>query len=94
MVVPANLVFDILSASKLGELGLFFTLALEALIFSRIEGWGYFDGIYFSLVVSLTIGYGDYVPTHTSTKVLLFPFAIITVACKSITSSSTVLSVL
>lgn len=68
--------------SQLGELGLFCVLALEALIFSKIEGWSFFDGLYFSLVVSLTIGYGDFSPTHASTKVLLFPFAIITVACK------------
>ncbi|KAK9897619.1 voltage-gated potassium channel [Cystobasidium minutum MCA 4210] len=64
----------------LGELGLFCFLAFEALVFSKIEGWTFFDGIYFSLVVSLTIGYGDFAPTHASPKALLFPFAIITVA--------------
>lgn len=69
------------SLTQLGELGLFCCLAIEALIFSKIEGWSFFDGIYFSLVVALTIGYGDFSPTHASTKALLFPFAIITVAC-------------
>jgi potassium channel subfamily K len=59
------------------------------------EGWTYFDGIYFSVVSMLVIGmtyvhpnistslivlgFGDFVPTHTSTRILLFPFAVITI---------------
>lgn len=58
------------------ELALFGLIALEALIFSKIEGWTYLTGIYFTIVSLLSIGFGDYSPTHASTKVLLFPFAI------------------
>jgi potassium channel subfamily K len=38
------------------ELILFGVIALNALIFSKIEGWTYVDGLYFSVVVILTIG--------------------------------------
>ncbi|KAG8784636.1 hypothetical protein FRC12_018470 [Ceratobasidium sp. 428] len=52
-------------------------IALMALIFSRIEKWSYLEGIYFTVVTFLTIGFGDFYPTKTSTKVLLFPFALL-----------------
>ncbi|CAE6511710.1 unnamed protein product [Rhizoctonia solani] len=47
-------------------------IALNALIFSRIEDWTYLQGIYFTIVTFLTIGFGDFYPTKPSTKVLLF----------------------
>ncbi|KAG9075917.1 hypothetical protein FRC06_009810 [Ceratobasidium sp. 370] len=47
------------------------------LIFSRIEEWSYLQGIYFTIVTLLTIGFGDFYPTKPSTKVLLFPFALL-----------------
>ncbi|ORY84754.1 hypothetical protein BCR37DRAFT_344839, partial [Protomyces lactucae-debilis] len=53
------------------------TLAVQALIFSRIEGWTYLSGIYFSTVTILTVGFGDLVPTQTSSKILLFPIVVI-----------------
>jgi potassium channel subfamily K len=55
-------------------------VALTALIMSRIEGWSYLDGIYFSLVTFETVGFGDYEPTHKATQVLLFPLAICGIA--------------
>ncbi|KAF7971393.1 hypothetical protein HWV62_21228 [Athelia sp. TMB] len=55
-------------------------LAIEALIFSKIEDWQYLDGIYYSVVSMLTIGFGDFEPTKTATRILLFPFAILTIA--------------
>ncbi|PWN22633.1 hypothetical protein BCV69DRAFT_280225 [Microstroma glucosiphilum] len=56
------------------ELTLFALIALEALIFSQIEGWAFLDGIYFTVVSLLSIGFGDFSPSFASTKVLLFPF--------------------
>ncbi|EUC60623.1 ion channel protein, partial [Rhizoctonia solani AG-3 Rhs1AP] len=47
-------------------------IALTALIFSRIEKWTYLQGIYFTIVTFLTIGFGDFYPSRPSTKVLLF----------------------
>jgi potassium channel subfamily K len=55
-------------------------IALQALAFSRIENWSYSDGIYFSIQTALTIGYGDYTPSNTAGKVLVFPFAILTIS--------------
>ena len=55
----------------------FIYTGIVALMFSRIEETAYVDGIYYTVVTFLTIGFGDLTP-HTSTfKVLTFPFTII-----------------
>lgn len=64
----------------LAELALVALIALEALIFSRIEHWSYLDGLYFSVVTLLTIGFGDFSPSTTAGKILVFPFAIAGIA--------------
>ncbi|KII87652.1 hypothetical protein PLICRDRAFT_643132 [Plicaturopsis crispa FD-325 SS-3] len=64
----------------LSVMWLFSIVALEALVMSHIEHWAYFDGIYFSVVTMFTIGIGDFAPTQKSSQILLFPFAIITIA--------------
>jgi potassium channel subfamily K len=55
-------------------------IALQALVFSRLEHWAYADGIYFSIQTALTIGYGDFTPSTAAGKVLVFPFAILTIS--------------
>jgi potassium channel subfamily K len=55
-------------------------VAIEALAISRIEGWAYFDGIFFATVTMFTIGFGDFAPTHTASRVLVFIFALLTFA--------------
>ncbi|CAK9784042.1 unnamed protein product [Cutaneotrichosporon oleaginosum] len=60
--------------------GLFVLIGFQALAFSRLEGWKYFDGIYFSMQTTLTVGYGDLSPTTTWGKILCFPFAVLTIA--------------
>ena len=44
---------------QLSELFLFWIIAIWALIFSRIENWEYFNAIYFCVVTTLTVGFGD-----------------------------------
>nr|KIR85426.1 potassium channel protein [Cryptococcus tetragattii IND107] len=55
-------------------------LGVQSLVFSRIEHWEYVDGIYMSVQTALTIGYGDFVPTTTAGKVLIFPFSVLTMS--------------
>ncbi|KIR28752.1 potassium channel protein [Cryptococcus deuterogattii LA55] len=55
-------------------------LGVQSLVFSRIEHWEYVGGIYMSVQTALTIGYGDYVPTTTAGKVLIFPFSVLTIS--------------
>ena len=64
----------------LSDMAFVLVIALQGLIFSKIESWSFFTGVYFSIVTSLTIGYGDFSPTTTATRVLLFPFAVTTIA--------------
>ncbi|EJD04357.1 voltage-gated potassium channel [Fomitiporia mediterranea MF3/22] len=53
------------------------TIGLLALVMSRVEHWTYLQGIYFSVVTFLTVGFGDFYPTKTSTQIVLFPFALV-----------------
>jgi hypothetical protein len=39
-------------------------------IVGLVEGWGIGSGIYFAFITGLTIGYGDLVPHHLSTRVI------------------------
>lgn len=41
------------------------------------ENWTYLQGIYFSVVAFLTVGFGDFYPTKPSTQIVLFPFVLI-----------------
>lgn len=53
------------------------TTGILALYMSRLEHWSYLQGIYFAIVSFLTIGFGDFTPTRTATRVVLFPFLLI-----------------
>jgi hypothetical protein len=48
-----------------------------ALIFSKAEGTSYVDGLYYMVVSTLTIGFGDLTPQTIPMKVLTFPFTIV-----------------
>ena len=46
-------------------LGLMLVLGVAV---SYVEDWPWLDGIYFAFVTGLTVGYGDFVPTHSSSR--------------------------
>lgn len=64
----------------LSETFFMFLLGMQALAFNRLEHWTYLDSIYFSLQCALTIGYGDMPPQSAAGKVLVFPFAVLTIS--------------
>lgn len=35
-----------------------------------LEGWRPFEGVYFSFVTGLTVGYGDFVPKRTISRII------------------------
>lgn len=51
-------------------------LFLFAALWTHLEGWPYVTSLYFVVVVSATIGYGDYVPSTTGSKVACCIFGI------------------
>ena len=55
----------------------FLFTGIAALIFSKVEKTTYVDGIYFMVVTTLTVGFGDITPHTAIMKVLTFPFTII-----------------
>lgn len=60
----------------LQTMSFFVYLMVGALIWSKLEGWEYLDAVYWTNVTLLTIGLGDYVPSTTAGKALLFPYAV------------------
>lgn len=52
-------------------------LLLGALVFSKIEGWKYFDAVYWADVTLFTVGFGDYTCQTTLGRALMMPFALI-----------------
>ncbi|KAL8291716.1 hypothetical protein RQP46_001974 [Phenoliferia psychrophenolica] len=46
-------------------------MAVEGVVFSKIEGWTFFQGVF---------GFGDFEPTYNLSRVLLFPFAVLSIA--------------
>ena len=39
------------------------------LVIAWIENWRLLDGIYFAFVTGLTVGYGDFVPKHSISRI-------------------------
>ena len=68
----------------------FFFLGVSALIFSRTEELTYVDGIYFMVVTTLTIGFGDITPHSTAMKVFTFPFTVIGISLLAVIVTSIV----
>jgi potassium channel subfamily K, other eukaryote len=68
----------------------FFFIGVWALIFSRTERLTYVDGIYFAVVTTLTIGFGDVTPHTAAMKVLIFPFTIIGITLLAVIITSIV----
>jgi len=61
----------------LQTIGFMVYLLLGALVFSKIEGWRYLDGVYWADFTLLTVGIGgEYVPKTHAGRSLLFPYAI------------------
>ena len=58
-------------------LSFFVYIGIIAFIFCRLENYTYVQSIYFIIVTTLTIGFGDITPNSTAFKILTFPFTVI-----------------
>ena len=58
-----GVVWPILSGILVGMAGF-------GLLIGRIESWRIGDALYFTFVTGLTIGYGDFAPSHLSSRLL------------------------
>ncbi|KAJ3031733.1 UNVERIFIED_CONTAM: Potassium channel [Siphonaria sp. JEL0065] len=56
------------------------TMLLFASVFSVIEGWSFWDGVYFTFTTVATIGFGDYCPTTPLARSLFIWFVFFGIA--------------
>jgi potassium channel subfamily K, other eukaryote len=68
----------------------FIYIGLAALTSSKVEGYTYVDAIYYMVVTTLTIGFGDITPQTATFRVLTFPFTVIGIALLAIIVTSIV----
>ena len=47
---------------------LFGILLVGTVFYHLVEGWSWFDSLYFSVITLSTVGYGDFSPTTTASK--------------------------
>jgi voltage-gated potassium channel Kch len=52
-------------------------LAFGTLVYHNIEGWGWLDSLYFSVITLTTIGYGDLSPTTDIGKIFTIMYVFI-----------------
>ncbi|QLC49726.1 two pore domain potassium channel family protein [Methanolobus zinderi] len=52
-----------------------FNVLIGAFLYNRLEGWSFFDSVYFVVITLTTIGYGDFTPTTPVTRFLTIFFA-------------------
>ncbi len=58
---------------------LFTLLASSSVFYWHIEGWSLVDSLYFSVMTMSTIGYGDFTPTTTLSKLFTIVFALLSI---------------
>lgn len=46
-------------------------------VFLGLEGWSYLEACYFSACTLLTIGFGDFLPSHTASKLVTMAFIVL-----------------
>jgi len=56
-----------------------FFIFLGVVVFSAIESWSIVDSLYFTVSTMTTVGFGDIVPTHDTSKLLATFYMMLTV---------------
>lgn len=70
-VVFVRALFQMLKEQEFRQLFILvgFILALGTVVYHNIEGWGWLDSLYFSVITLTTIGYGDLSPSTDIGKI-------------------------
>lgn len=61
-------------------LGFVFHILSGAFILSLLEGWDFYDAVYFCVVTTTTVGYGDLTPKHPLARLYIVLYVIVSLA--------------
>jgi hypothetical protein len=53
---------------------LFALLSIGTIFYHLVEGWGLVDSLYFCVMTVATVGFGDFAPTNTLSKIFTIVF--------------------
>lgn len=51
-----------------------------AIVIKLLEGWSFYDAVYFCIVTTTTVGYGDITPTTSASKLFVIFYVIVSIA--------------
>lgn len=54
-----------------------FVLAAGTLFYRSVEGWGWLDALYFSVITLTTVGYGDLAPATAAGKAFTIVYVLV-----------------
>ena len=57
----------------------FLLIAFGTWYFSVSEHWRFIDAFYFTIMTITSVGYGDYVPTHDTSKIITAVYSMISI---------------
>lgn len=75
--IKRRVTFDGAQILIISTIGLVNFIFIPAIIFAVIDGWTYFEAVYFTFVSLTTVGFGDFVPTAPNAFSGLYRFSLI-----------------
>jgi hypothetical protein len=62
---------------RAGLMWLVLLMLVGMVFYHQVEGWGWLDALYFSVITLSTVGYGDFSPTTSASKIFTMVYILL-----------------
>lgn len=62
---------------RAGLVWLLLLMLVGMVFYHQVEGWGWLDALYFSVITLSTVGYGDFSPTTSASKIFTMVYILL-----------------